>query len=311
MALTASFILTAIAALATVIGISFAITSVYAYLQVDKKIDARFQLKYEEHRNALDVQSGQWASGIRLWTQAQMIPDVVQAAMTMESALAAWPSIPGARLETLERLYGETEQAYMLDLIPNQRWAKTLHLIRSSAPAEYVPDRHISDCLIWLTRCDEHERHIDSVTIDWLGAKIYAMNQEPEGMFRRLENLPESIAEPDEAARLILLSGIHSVSAFDRLDAWWTRRFGHTIATDVVAWMEEAKVTLNGMSQPWLVIPKHIMSKTSMVEIAQYGESGWSIQWREKQDQHLADNMEELLSFVSERWILCAPVPRS
>lgn len=45
MNITASLVLTAIAALATIVGVGFAILSIATYWQVDRKIDDRFQLK--------------------------------------------------------------------------------------------------------------------------------------------------------------------------------------------------------------------------------------------------------------------------
>lgn len=312
MNISVSLVLTAIATLATIIGVAFAILSIATYWQANKKVDDRFDQKYEEHRKKLDDQSAQWASGIRLWTRAQMTPDVVEAALTMEKALQAWPSAPGARIEMLERLCDDTESAYILDLIPTQRWAKTtMRVMSQQSCSEYVPDQHRSECIVWLTQCDQFERHIDPVRIDWMGAKIYAMIQDPHTMFRRLGALPDGIGEPDDRSRLILLSGVHDIGTLDRLNSWWARRFAHPIVTDYPTTLQASRKTLNGRLQPWLVVPKTPMSKTTTVGIAPHGESGWSVQSEEKQDPDIADTLEDLVAFVHERWIPLAPIPFS
>ena len=110
-----------VGACATLGGLIVILFSVITLSQIHKQVDARFQEKYQEHQEALNQQSAQWATGIRYWTQATMTSDIVTASHIMEEALKAWSSAPGARTEMLRRLCDETERGYIVDLIPDQR----------------------------------------------------------------------------------------------------------------------------------------------------------------------------------------------
>lgn len=312
----ADFILTAIAALATLGGLVVVVISIIAYLQVDDKVSAQFDKKYAEHQRSLNQQSAQWANGIRLWTQAAMTADLTAAPSLMKEALKAWPDAPGTRTEMLRRLYEETESAYILDLIPDQRWNLAIQDLHSTFPAYlhspvHIPFPYLEDCLEWLTLCDEHERGNDPIWLDWVGAKIYAMFGKTAPMFRYLSSMPQdNLSEPQDRTALVLMSSIQGVADFHQLDEWWQSRFHHAINGTTWSDLAAMRSKAQGQAYPWLVAPTHPLSQTRRISIGPIEGSRWDVQWGDNDQRKVVEDLEALQEFVNQQWILCAPIPR-
>lgn len=308
---TASYILTAIAASATLGGLLVVIVSVIAYFQIENKVDQRFQQKYAEHQDALNQQSAQWATGIKLWTQATMTTNLDQATSLMKEALDAWPSAPGARTDMLRRLYNATEQAYILDLIPGQRDQVINHYVNSGDDTPHITYplfEYWTDCLEWLTLCDAYEPSIDPTWLKFTGSKIYAMHPMIDRMFQSLESLPLDFERPDDDSVLVLLSAIHNTRDLLRLTQWWTMRFAESLLADPAQVIPMKSQT--SRFQYWLVVAKRLPDLRG-IAIARYGDTRWQIiedvVLRQKQPVTF-DNLERLMDYVNERWILLRPI---
>jgi hypothetical protein len=212
----------------------------------------------------------------------------------------------------LQRLYRETEDAYVMDFLPWQRTAKvrlaTGTLNHTPIPT-YIPDQHIAECLIWLTHCDEHERGTNAAWIDWTGARIHAIRQETDLMMRRLMSLPGKLEEPNPRTAFVLMSGVRDVVRFNRLSEWWESRFDHPICVDFATTLAAARDSIGVGVQRWLVIPKQYPSTITQVSIFPSRDAGWSVRWSNDKEPYEAEDMEDFKAYVEERWILCAPIP--
>jgi hypothetical protein len=309
-------------ALATFSGLVVVIFSVVALVQIHKQVDIRFAERYDEHRQALDKLSAQWATGLRYWTQSTMMTDLEDASQLMEEALKFWPSAPGARTEMLKRLYDETERAYLLDLIPEQR--NSLQRLgmasQQSLPGLTLPTLRLTACLKWATLALDHEVDQQGSWLHFTLAKIYAMASDVPQMFRYLEIWlsNDTFAQPDDDSVLVILSAIHTTNDFDRLLKLWTSHFTQLLPAHVRSTLEvfrDAAAKRGDLRmQIWLVVPRHFTDSTCLIGITRAKDDAWSVidviseGERSSKATEFA-NLDEAIAYLDRRWIMLRPIP--
>lgn len=253
-----------------------------------------------------------------------MTPDVAEAADIMEKSLSAWPSAPGARTEMLRRLFTETQQAYLIDLVPGQR--DNSELMNTMALKEHqmswftteLPVQNLDACLIWLEKAKDHEHNVERPWRLLTAAQIYAMKQNVKSMLDNLKMwLDTAPTIPSDDDTLVLLSAVHVKSDWEKLQALWDQRFSSSpLNVDPQQALSDIRDSHDQRMHIWLVVSQNPTLPTRVVDhiaLSINRHSGWSVTTYLNNSEDTSEEFgtdESLLAAIDKRWILLRPVPR-
>lgn len=276
-------------------GIVVGVISIITLSQIETQVTAQFERKYGDHKRDLEGQYLQWASGINLWTRATMSTNSDEAAKLMEQALKLWPAVPGARTEILNRYYEETEQAYLLDLVPDRRsqlehnriFPSHVVEIHYSSTWEPLPSFYIHEVIRWWTLATEYEGEDNTINLDFIGSKVFAMTHNFDKMMsylKRLSDQQQLKIRYDDLC--IWYSAADTVGQIQQLDRLLLKNKSFSLNISEVMELLKTQYTANQMPvyRYFLVFnnENHVFIRRTVLKLAYH--NSWTVKFYDTND---------------------------